>query len=186
MKCNNILSQVRIRGQAGRETRTTNQKYRLGKGSVQAEDRNKSLHIDMLMEKRRIQRRRAPRKLSISRGNLRSENWIRRRNWVHIAKYHMYPKKKGKGVFYSKDLREIRVLCMATLLHPDLEKDDKSYPNRRKLKRRFKCAVGEDGLTGRKCYSVTVIYDRMENEVVTAFPSLYWTLRRLRYSRTSI
>ena len=85
----------------------------------------------------------------------------------------MYPKKKGKSVFYSKDLREIRVLCMATLLHPDLEKDDKSYPNRRKLKRRFKCAVGEDGLMGCKCYFVTVIYDRMGNEVVTAFPSLY-------------
>ena len=183
MKCDNILSQVRIRGQAGRETRTTNQKYRLGKGSVQAEDRNKSLHIDMPVEKRGILQRWAPRKRSISRGKLRSENWIRKRNWEHIAKYHMYPKKKGKGVFYSKDLREIRVLCMATLLHPDLEKMDKNYLDRRKLKRKFRHAVGEDGLMGCKCYFVTVIYDRMENEVVTAFPSLYWTLR---YSRTSI
>ena len=140
----------------------------------------------MLMEKRRIQRRRVPRKRSTSRGNLRSENWIRKRNWVHIATFHMYPKKKGKGVFYSKDLREIRELCMATLLHPDLEEEDKSHPNRRELKRRFRCAVGEDGLMGCKCFFVTVIYDRMENEVVTAFPSLYWTLRRLRYSGTSI
>ena len=85
----------------------------------------------------------------------------------------MYPKKKGKGVFYSKDLREIRVLCMATLLHPDLEKMDKNYLDRRKLKRKLRHAVGEDGLMGCKCYFVTVIYDLMENEVVTAFPSLY-------------
>ena len=62
---------------------------------------------------------------------------------------------------------------MATLLRPDLEEEDKSYPNRRELKRRFRCAVGEDGLMGCKCYFVTVIYDSMENEVVTAFPSLY-------------
>ena len=110
---------------------------------------------------------------STSRGNLRSKNWIRKRNWEHITKNHMYPKKKDKGVFYSKDLKEIKELSRATLLNPDLEKMDKNYSDRRKLKRKFRHAVGDDGLMGCKCYFVTVIYDRMENEVVTAFPSLY-------------
>ena len=114
-----------------------------------------------------------PIKRTTLKANLSSEEWIRKPNWVHITKNHMYPKKKDKGVFYSKDLKEIRELCRATLLNPDLEKMDKNYPDRRKLKRKFRHAVGEDGLMGCKCYFVTVIYDRMENEVVTAFPSLY-------------
>ena len=46
----------------------------------------------------------------------------------------MYPKKKDKGVFYSKDLKEIKELSRATLLNPDLEKMDTNYPDRRKLK----------------------------------------------------
>ena len=136
-------------------------------------DRNKSLHIDMPVEKRGILKRRAPRKRTTLKANLSSEEWMRKPNWVHITKNHMYPKKKDKGVFYSKDLKEIRELCRATLLNPDLEKMGKNYPDRRKLKRKFRHAVGEDGLMGCKCYFVTVIYDRMENEVVTAFPSLY-------------
>ena len=140
----------------------------------------------MPVEKRGILQRWAPRKRTTLKANLSSEEWMRKPNWVHITKNHMYPKKKDKGVFYSKDLKEIRELCRATLLNPDLEKMDKNYPDRRKLKRKFRHAVGEDGLMGCKCYFVTVIYDRMENEVVTAFPSLYWTLRRLRYSGTSI
>ena len=136
-------------------------------------DRDKSFHTDMPMKKREIQQRWAVRKRPTLKANLGTEEWMRKPNWVHITKSHMYPKEKDKSVFYSKDLREIRELCRATLLYPDLEKMDKNNPNRLMLKRRFKDAVGEHGLTGCKCYATRVIYDRMENEVVTAFPSLY-------------
>ena len=135
-------------------------------------DRNKSLHIDMPMKKRGIQQRWAVRKRPTLKANLSSEEWMRKPNWVHIAKTHMYPQKRDKSVFYSKDLREIRELCRATLLYPDLEKMDKNNPNRLVVKRRFKDVVGEHGRTECKCYVTRLIYDRMENEVVTAFPSL--------------
>lgn len=127
----------------------------------------------MPVEKRGILQRWAPRKRTTLKANLSSEEWMRKPNWVHITKSHMYPKKKDKKVFYSKDLREIRELCRATLLYPDLEKMDKNNPNRIVLKRRFKDAVGEHGRKECKSYVTRVIYDRMENEVVTAFPSLY-------------
>ena len=136
-------------------------------------DRNKSLHIDMPMKKRGIQQRWAVRKRPTLKANLSSEEWMRKPNWVHIAKNHMYPKKRDKSVFYSKDLGEIIELCRATLLYPDLEEMDENNPNRLVLKRRFKDAVGEHGRKECKCYVTRVIYDRMENEVVTAFPSLY-------------
>ena len=136
-------------------------------------DKKKSLHIDMPMKKRGIQQRCAVRKRPTLKVNLSSEEWMRKPNWVHIAKTHMYPKKRDKSVFYSKELKEIRELCRATLLYPDLEEMDENYPNRLVLKRRFKDAVGEHGLTECQCYVTRVIYDRMGNEVVTAFPSLY-------------
>ena len=85
----------------------------------------------------------------------------------------MNPKKRDKSVFYSKELREIRELCRATLFYPDLEEMDENNPNRLVLKKRFKDAVGEHGRKECKCNVTRVIYDRMENEVVTAFPSLY-------------
>ena len=84
----------------------------------------------------------------------------------------MYPKERNKSVFfYSEDLREIRELCRMTLLYPHSEKIDENYPNGLVLKRSFEDAVGEHCLTGSQCYVVTVIYDHIENEVVTAFPS---------------
>ena len=125
-------------------------------------DRDKSFHTDMPMKKREIQQRWAVRKRPTLKANLGTEEWMRKPNWVHITKSHMYPKEKDKSVFYR-----------ATLLYPDLEKMDKNNPNRLVLKRRFKDAVGEHGLTGCKCYATRLIYARMENEVVTAFPSLY-------------
>ena len=118
------------------------------------------------MEKRGIQQ-------PTSKANLSSGNWMTKRNWAHIARDHMYPKERNKSVFYSGDLREIRELCRMTLLYPHSEKIDEDYPNRLVLKRSFEDAVGEHGLTGFQCYVVKVIYDRIENEVVTTFPSLY-------------
>ena len=129
-------------------------------------DTNKSIYINIPMEKRGIQQ-------PTSKANLSSENWMTKRNWAHIARDHMCPKERNKSVFYSEDLREIRELCRMTLLYPHSEKIDEDYPNRLVLKRSFEHAVGEHGLTGFQCYVVKVIYDRIENEVVTTFPSLY-------------
>ena len=107
-----------------------------------------------------------------SKANLRSENWMTKRNWKHIARDHMYPKERNKSIFYNEDLREIRELCRKILLNPHLEEMDKNDPNRLELKGRFRHAIGEHGLTGYHCYIVTVIYDHKNNEVVTAYPSL--------------
>ena len=107
-----------------------------------------------------------------SKANLRSEHWMTKRNWVHIARDHMYPKERNKSIFYSEDIREIRKLCRTILLNPRSEEMDKNDPNRLELKGWFRHAIGEHGLTGYQCYIVTVIYDHKNNEVVTAYPSL--------------
>ena len=73
-------------------------------------DRDKSFHTDMPMEKREIQQRWALRKRETLKANLGTEEWMRKPNWEHITKNHMYPKKKDKGVFYSKGLRPARLL----------------------------------------------------------------------------
>ena len=62
-------------------------------------ERDKSFHTDMPVEKRGILQRWAPRKRTTLKANLSSEEWMRKPNWVHITKSHMYPKKKDKSVF---------------------------------------------------------------------------------------
>ena len=61
-------------------------------------DGNKSIHVDMPVEKRGILQRWVPRKRTTLKANLSSEEWMRKPNWVHITKNHMYQMTKLKVI----------------------------------------------------------------------------------------
>ena len=91
----------------------------------------------------------------------------------HISRNHMQPSQlSGKSYFICNDKQYV----FAKFVRETMNKPDKSFPHKRYKKRgvrqkTFKQQVGVHGLRKVPCYTVTVIYDRTNYKVITAFPT---------------
>ena len=92
----------------------------------------------------------------------------------HILKYHMQANHQpGKSYFISKDKNFVyNQLVLETMNRPG-----KSFPHKPSKKRgvrqkTFFEQVGVHGLSELPCRTVTVIYDRTNNKIITAFPTI--------------
>ena len=89
----------------------------------------------------------------------------------HVAKNHMYPMhRKGKSYFLSMDENHVCRLVKETM--ETSLKPHRSSGIRGVYQKRFPTQVGQDGISHKPCFTVTVIVNLETNEIVTAFPTL--------------
>ena len=91
----------------------------------------------------------------------------------HISKHHMQPSQlSGKSYFICNDKNYV----FEKFVQETMNRPDKSFPHKRYKKRgvrqkTFSEQVGVHGLWKVPCYTVTVVYDRTNYKVITAFPT---------------
>lgn len=92
----------------------------------------------------------------------------------HIAENHMKASHQtGKSYFISDDISYV----FETFIQETMNRPDNSFQHRKQRKRgvRQKTFSAQVGIHGRwkvPCYTVTVIYDLENNQVITAFPTI--------------
>lgn len=92
----------------------------------------------------------------------------------HIAENHMKASHlPGKSYFISDDMSYV----FETFIQETMNRPDNSFQHRKQRKRgvRQKTFSAQVGIHGRwkvPCYTVTVIYDLENNQVITAFPTI--------------
>ena len=91
-----------------------------------------------------------------------------------IRDEHMHPGIQGKILFLSTDESVVCNLVKDTFLHPDVLKSHRSKPHRSKkvvLQKRFSSQVGNLGCIGAMCFWVTVIFHKVDQRIITAYPT---------------
>ena len=91
-----------------------------------------------------------------------------------IRDEHMHPGIQGKILFLSTDESVVWNLVKDTFLHPDVLKSHRSKPHRSKkvvLQKRFSSQVGNLGCNGAMCFWVTVIFHKVDQKIITAYPT---------------
>ena len=89
----------------------------------------------------------------------------------HIRANHMYPGEQGKSRFLSTCETTVWKMVEETFLNPDVTTRHRSDENRIVLRKKFSWPVGVHGKNGALCSFVTVIYDKSDRRIVTAFPT---------------
>ena len=89
----------------------------------------------------------------------------------HIRANHMCPREQEKSCFLSTCDATVWKTVEETFLNPDVETPHRSDENRVVLRKKFLAPVGVHGRNGTLCFSVTVIYDKWNRRIVTAFPT---------------
>ena len=107
------------------------------------------------------------------------------RRWVNVVTLtdsvkekirdaHMHPGIQGKSLFHSTDESVVWNLVKDTFIHPDVLKPHRSKPHRSKkvvLQKRFSSQVGNLGCNGAMCFWVTVIFHKVDQRIITAYPT---------------
>ena len=89
----------------------------------------------------------------------------------HIRANHMYPREQGKSCFLSTCDTTVWKTVEETFLNPDVETPHRSDENRIVFRKKFSSPVGVHGRNGTLCFFLTVIYDKLNRRIVTAFPT---------------
>ena len=89
----------------------------------------------------------------------------------HIRANHMYPGEQGKSCFLSTCDTNIWKVVEETFLNPDVTTPHRCDENKIVLRKKFPLPVGVHGRNGALCFFVTVIYDKSDRRIVTAFPT---------------
>ena len=102
-----------------------------------------------------------------------------------IKDAHMHPGIQGKSLFLSTNESVVWNLVKDTFLHPNVLKPHRSKPHRSKvvLQKRFPYQVGNLGCNGAMCFWVTVIFHKVDQRIITAYPT--WILTNIFYTWTS-
>ena len=99
----------------------------------------------------------------------------------HIVGRHCQPlQRNGKSYFLSSDLKRINELIKETIENPDVIQRHRTRRDRGVKKKIFETVVGVHGITCEPCYSVTVIFNLQDEEIITAFPTI-WPCQRWRW-----
>ena len=96
----------------------------------------------------------------------------------HIRVRHMYPGKQGKSCFFAACDATVWKIVEEAFLNPDVVTPHRSDENRIVFRKKFSSPVGVQGRNGELCFFVTVIYDKSDRRVVTAFPTT-WVFKAL-------
>ena len=88
-----------------------------------------------------------------------------------IRAKHMRPGIQGKSLFFSSDESVVWNLVKATLIQPDVLKPHSSNYKKVVLQRRFSSTVGYLGCDGTECFCVTVIFHKVDQRIITAYPT---------------
>ena len=96
----------------------------------------------------------------------------------HIRANHMYPGEQGKSRFLSTCDTNIWKMVEETFLNPDVTTPHRCDENKIVLRKKFPWPVGVHGRNGALCFFVTVIYDKSDRRIVTAFPTR-WIFKTL-------
>lgn len=90
----------------------------------------------------------------------------------HIER-HMPPSQwTGKSFFISNEIHNVYALIKETMDRPDKIFPHRSKRNREVKQKRFTKQVGVHGISQDACYSVTVIIDVTNGEIISAFPTI--------------
>ena len=107
-----------------------------------------------------------------------SKSWMRDITYTlkddvkeHIRASHMDPGEQGKSCFYAAGETIVWKMIEETLHNQDVKTPHRSYKNRIVFQKKFSSPVGKHGRNGAPCSSVTVIYDTLDQSIVTAFPT---------------
>ena len=84
----------------------------------------------------------------------------------------MFKGKYGKSIFKDTKLCDIRSLVKRTRTRPDEIVKDKSNKDRLVFKKSFNTPIGFHGFSGAECHTVKVVYDVLQQRLVTAYPIL--------------
>lgn len=93
----------------------------------------------------------------------------------HIKDDHVFPGKQRKSYFLSPDKKSLWKLVQDTFENPDISTPHWTDGNRYVLQKKFNSPVGIHGKTKLRCFSVTVIYDAQDQEIITAYPTTWST-----------
>ena len=96
----------------------------------------------------------------------------------HIRANHMYPGEQGKSRFLSTCDTNIWKMVEETFLNPDVTTPHRCDENKIVLRKKFPRPVGVHGRNEALCFFVTVIYDKSDRRIVTAFPTR-WIFKTL-------
>ena len=96
----------------------------------------------------------------------------------HIRTNHMYPREQGKSCFLSTCDTTVWKMVEEAFLNPDVVTPHRSDEKRIVFRKKFSSPVGVQGRNGELCFFVTVIYDKSDRRVVTAFPTT-WVFKAL-------
>lgn len=91
----------------------------------------------------------------------------------HVIARHMLPVKPRNSYFLSHDKTAVCDIVMQTIAKPDELRTHKSGDiNRRVLKKTFPFQIGVHGINGKPCYALIAIVWTMNNDLITAYPTL--------------
>ena len=88
-----------------------------------------------------------------------------------LIKKHLLPVKRGKSFWVSSDLVYISHLINQTIANPEQTEPHKDDNNKIVLKKNYSEEIGKHGYTKKPCYNVTVILDKNDKRLITAFPT---------------
>ena len=89
----------------------------------------------------------------------------------HVISRHVQPVKTGRSYFLSQDEKYISDIINQSTANPDSRVPHKGAKFKRVLQKRFPFQTGVHGKSGKPCYGVTVIRDKTDNRLITAFPT---------------
>ena len=75
-------------------------------------------------------------------------------------------------MFISDNRSCVWEIIQETFKNPDIIKEHRTKKKRRVCKKKFGFPVGIHGPSRALCFSVVVIYDIEDNQIITAFPSV--------------
>ena len=89
-----------------------------------------------------------------------------------IIKKHTLPVQNGKSYYMSRDIKYLKNIILQTVANPDQRR--RHQDNRRKsvLLKKYPEQIGMHGFTGRPCHTIVVILLNINNQIITAYPSL--------------
>ena len=104
---------------------------------------------------------------------MEASNEAARQPLEHIAARHVKPLQgNGKSYFLTSDLKRIEELIKETTENPDVIKRHRTRNDREVKTKAFQTVIGVHGITREPCYNVTVIFNRKDKEIITAFPTI--------------
>ena len=89
-----------------------------------------------------------------------------------IIKKHTLLVKNHKSYYMSRNIKYLKNIILQTVANPDQRR--RHQDNRRKsvLLKKYPEQIGMHGFTGRPCHTIVVILLNINNQIITAYPSL--------------